>query len=142
MSTYSGKCHCGNTEWSAELASDQQGHILCHCDTCKLLSGAPYTLNQIIPAKALNITKGKDLGKYTYKGDSGKGVHCYYCKNCTTHVYHQQEALGDDKIVLRTVLLNDGGIGAGLKPAAEIYGKARFGWEKEVAQTFETMPPS
>jgi hypothetical protein len=47
-----------------------------HCDTCKLLSGAPYTLNQIIPAKALNVTKGKDLGKYTYKGDSGKGVHC------------------------------------------------------------------
>jgi hypothetical protein len=133
-----------------------------HCDTCKLLSGAPYTLNQIIPANALSITKGKDLGKYTYKGDSGKGVHCvslypniephvgvhvliaiqYYCKNCTTHVYHAQEALGDDKIVLRTVLLNDGGIGAGFKPAAEIYGKARFGWEKEVAQTFETMPPS
>jgi hypothetical protein len=49
---------------------------LSHCDTCKLLSGAPYTLNQIIPTKALNITKGKDLGKYTYKGDSGKGVHC------------------------------------------------------------------
>jgi hypothetical protein len=48
-----------------------------HCDTCKLLSGAPYTLNQIIPLKALNITKGKDnLGKYTYKGDSGKGVNC------------------------------------------------------------------
>jgi hypothetical protein len=47
-----------------------------HCDTCKMLSGAPYTLNQIIPADALNITKGKDLGNYTYKGDSGKSVHC------------------------------------------------------------------
>lgn len=42
-----------------------------HCNTCKELSGATYTLNQIIPAKALNITKGSDLGKYTYKGDSG-----------------------------------------------------------------------
>jgi hypothetical protein len=47
-----------------------------HCNTCKLLSGSAYTLNQIIPADALNITKGKDLGKYTYKGESGKGVHC------------------------------------------------------------------
>jgi hypothetical protein len=47
-----------------------------HCDTCKVLSGAPYTLNQIIPADALSITKGKDLGNYTYKGDSGKSVHC------------------------------------------------------------------
>lgn len=47
-----------------------------HCNTCKELSGATYTLNQIIPAKALKITKGDDLGKYTYKGDSGKSVHC------------------------------------------------------------------
>ncbi|KAH7066380.1 Mss4-like protein [Paraphoma chrysanthemicola] len=141
MSTFNGHCHCGQTEWTAELSKDQQGHVLCHCDTCKYLSGAPYTLNQIIPKSALNITKGKDLGKYTYKGDSGKGVHCYYCKNCTTHVYHHQEALGDDKIVLRTGLLGDKGPGAGFEPAAEIYGKARFSWEKEVAQTFETMPP-
>ena len=47
-----------------------------HCNTCKELSGSTFTLNQIIPAKALKITKGDDLGKYTYKGDSGKGVHC------------------------------------------------------------------
>ena len=141
MSSYNGHCHCSQVEWTAKLESEQQGHILCHCDTCKYLSGAPYTLNQIIPTAALTITKGKDnLGKYTYKGDSGKSVHCYYCKNCTTHVYHAQEALGDDKIVLRTVLLD--GPGAGFKPAAEIFGKARFAWEKEVAETFEVMPPS
>jgi hypothetical protein len=45
--------------------------------------------------------------------------------------------------VLHTILLlKDGKVGAGFKPAAEIYGKARFGWEKEVAHTFEGMPPS
>ncbi|KAF1916456.1 Mss4-like protein [Ampelomyces quisqualis] len=141
MSSFNGKCHCGNTEWTAELNQEEQGHILCHCDTCKLLSGSPYTLNQIIPQTALKITKGRDLGKYTYKGDSGNGVHCYYCKTCTTHVYHKQDVMPDN-IVLRTILLHDGGLGAGLKPAAEIYGKARLGWEKEVAQTFETTPPS
>ena len=48
-----------------------------HCNTCKALSGATYTLNQIIPTTALKISKGGDaLGKYRYKGDSGKGVHC------------------------------------------------------------------
>ncbi|KAF2124546.1 hypothetical protein P153DRAFT_370946 [Dothidotthia symphoricarpi CBS 119687] len=140
MTDYKGQCHCGQTEWTATLQSDQQAHILCHCDTCKSLSGAPYTLNQIIPAKALKITKGDDLGKYTYKGDSGKGVHCYYCKNCTSHVYHAQEALGPDSIVLRTGLLSEGlkNFGAG----AEIYCKARLPWEKEVATSFEAMPPS
>lgn len=140
MTDFKGKCHCGNTEWTATLQQDQQAHILCHCNTCKTLSGATYTLNQIIPAKALNITKGHDLGKYTYKGDSGKNVHCFYCRNCTSHVYHQQEALGPDSIVLRTGLLTEGI--QKFQPGAEIFGKDRLGWEKAVAQTFAVMPPS
>ncbi|KAJ4364093.1 hypothetical protein N0V83_009548 [Neocucurbitaria cava] len=141
MTEFKGKCHCGETQWTATLQQDQQAHILCHCNTCKELSGSTYTLNQIIPLKALNITKGSDkLGKYTYKGDSGKGVHCYYCPNCTSHVYHHQEALGPDNIVLRTGLLEQGI--KNFKPGAEIFGKDRLSWEKEVAQTFEVMPPS
>jgi hypothetical protein len=57
-----------------------------HCNTCKILSGGPYTLNQIIPASALSITKGKDnLGKYTYKGDSGKDVDCVSPLTLSTH---------------------------------------------------------
>ena len=68
---------------------------------------------------------------------TGKPVNCYYCPNCTTHVYHHQTVLGD-KLVVRTVLL-DGG--KDLKPAAEIFGKAKMSWEPEVAQTFDTLPP-
>lgn len=46
--------------------------ISSHCDTCKTLSGGTFTLNQIIPKDALNVTKGGDnLGKYTYYGESG-----------------------------------------------------------------------
>ncbi|OAK94248.1 hypothetical protein IQ06DRAFT_234699 [Phaeosphaeriaceae sp. SRC1lsM3a] len=143
MSTFTGSCHCGTVEWKVELTPEQQSHILCHCNTCKQLSGAPYTLNQLVPQTALTVTKGKDnLGKYTYTGDSGKGVDCFFCKNCTVHAYHVQQAI-PDLAVLHTVLLRDenGQIGADFKPAAEIYGKARFGWEKEVAHTFEVMPP-
>ncbi|CAN9116796.1 unnamed protein product [Alternaria alternata] len=127
MTDFKGHCHCKQTEWTATLEKDQQAHILCHCNTCKELSGSTYTLNQIIPLKALKITKGDDLGKYTYKGDSGKSVHC-------------QEVLGPDSIVLRTGLLDEGI--KNFQPGAEIFGKDRLGWEKEVAQTFEVMPPS
>lgn len=48
-----------------------------HCDTCKILGGGAYTMNQIIPKSALKITKGGEPGKYTYYGDSGK-VHPPY----------------------------------------------------------------
>jgi hypothetical protein len=44
-----------------------------------------------------------------------------------------------DKIVVRTILLDQG---KSLKAGAEIFGKDRLPWEKEVAQTFEVLPPS
>jgi len=139
MSTFEGKCHCGEVEWEVALEDDQKNTILCHCNACKTLSGGAYTLNQIVPKSAFKFTKGEDkVKKYTYTGDSGKPVHCYYCSNCTAHAYHHQTALGDDKIVLRTVLLPKG---MDFQPAAEVYGKDRFGWEKEVANTFEILPP-
>lgn len=46
--------------------------------------------------------------------------------------------MGPDKIILRTVLLQKG---TGFAPAAEIYGKDKMVWEKEVAHTFEVVPP-
>jgi len=48
--------------------------------------------------------------------------------------------MGPDSIVLRTGLL-DRGIKE-FQPVAEIFGKAKLPWEKEVATTFDTMPPS
>ncbi|KAF1351294.1 Mss4-like protein [Delphinella strobiligena] len=141
MSSFNGVCHCGATEWTATLDKEQQGHILCHCDTCKILSGGTYTLNQIIPKSALKITKGANAIKsYTYKGDSGNDVNCYYCPNCTTHVYHHQTVAGPDTIVLRTGVLTEGR--KNFEPKAEIFGKDRLGWEKEVAHTFPVLPPN
>jgi hypothetical protein len=46
--------------------------------------------------------------------------------------------MGPDKIILRTVLLQKG---MDFDPAAEIYGKDKMKWEKEVAHTFEVVPP-
>lgn len=135
-------------------------------DQHKILGGGTYTLNQIVPKENIQLTKGK-LNSYTYYGDSGtypsypktptmsifhlhplnkytntfptgKAVNCYYCPNCTTHVYHHQTVMGD-KVVVRTILLEKG---KDFQPGAEIYGKARLPWEKEVAHTFETLPPS
>jgi hypothetical protein len=48
--------------------------------------------------------------------------------------------LGDDTIILRTVMLPKAR--AEFDVAAEIYGKDKMKWEKEVATTFDVMPPS
>lgn len=49
-----------------------------------------FLLDQIIPKSQLKITAGGEPGCYTYKGDSGNSVNCYYCPKCTTHIYHHQ----------------------------------------------------
>ncbi|KAL6713919.1 hypothetical protein ACLMJK_008413 [Lecanora helva] len=133
MTTYNGRCHCGQVEWTTKIDGD--AHVLCHCDACKVLAGAEYTLNQMSNKDDIKITKG-EVKTYTYTGDSGKPVHCYYCPNCTSHVYHHQTVLGD-KIVIRTPLLE----GSKKFPvAAEIYGKDRAGWQPELAHTFPEAP--
>ncbi|KAL8736350.1 MAG: hypothetical protein Q9181_002478 [Wetmoreana brouardii] len=135
MSTYKGRCHCGQTEWTVKL--DDPSHILCHCDACKLVSGGEFTLNALAAKDDIKITKGT-LKVYDYQGDSGNPVHCYYCPNCTSHAYHHQTVLGD-KIVIRTALLEGS---KDFNVAAEIFGKDRVKWQPEVAHTFEGPPPS
>ncbi|GAB1738339.1 hypothetical protein KC333_g2286 [Hortaea werneckii] len=140
MSTFKGQCHCQHHQWEVTLTPDQSSHILCHCDTCKILGGGAYTMNQIIPKSNLKITQGGEPACYTYKGDSGKSVNCYYCPKCTTHIYHHQEVMGPDTIIARTALLPEGR--QKFNVGAEIYGKAKMSWEPKIAETFETLPPS
>lgn len=83
--TYQAQCHCGHHKWEWTLEPDLQKHVLCHCDTCKVLSGGPYTLNQIVPKSTLKITAGGEPSKYSYKGDSGMSIrrrqHKHYRKS-------------------------------------------------------------
>ncbi|KAI9830534.1 MAG: hypothetical protein M1819_005492 [Sarea resinae] len=136
MATHNGRCHCGQIEWTVKLPEGTESHILCHCDTCKQLGGGAYSLNQIVPQENLKITKGSPK-TYTYYGASGKPVHCNFCPNCTSHIYHHQAVMGP-KIVVRTILLDSG---KSFKPSAEIFGKARLPWVAEAATTFDTLPP-
>ena len=83
-------------------------HILCHCIVCKKISGAPYTCNYIVPMKDLTISRGSEhLKVYEYQGASGKSVSCYYCNNCTNHIYPVQQR-DPSKAIVRTLLLDSG----------------------------------
>lgn len=37
----------------------------------------------------------------------GKDVRCHHCGNCTSHIYHHQDAM-PDKYIVRTILLDGG----------------------------------
>ncbi|EEP76824.1 predicted protein [Uncinocarpus reesii 1704] len=138
MTSVPGKCHCGQIEWTVKLADQEKSHILCHCDACKIVNGGEFTLNQVIPEENFKLEKGEP-SKYTYKGDSGNPVHCFFCPTCSTHIYHHQTALGP-KYIIRTAAL------AGSKEwpvGAEIYCKDNLKWFPKIAETtFPAAPPS
>ncbi|KAK5130911.1 hypothetical protein LTR08_001575 [Meristemomyces frigidus] len=125
-----GSCHCGAVRFTAVLApaGDQSNHVLCHCRTCQLMSGGPYSCNQIIPEADLTITEGTP-STYTYTGASGKAVNCYFCGTCTSHVYHKQVAM-PGKVIVRTLLLEgaeEWGVGG------EIFAEGRLGWVRDLS---------
>ena len=125
--TRDGACHCGAVRFEAELPEESQ-HVLCHCQTCRSLSGGAFSCNQIIAKNKLRILEGEALKKYTYAGASGKGVDCYFCGICTSHVYHEQEAM-PGKVVVRTLLL----VGAeAWGVGGEIFGAGRLGWVRDM----------
>lgn len=124
---HAGHCHCERIKWTARLETAE--HVLCHCDTCKRLGGGPYSCNQIIPHSDLQITSGKaEVKCYTYKGASGKDVRCYYCGNCTSHIYHHQDAMSD-KVIVRTLLLKGGN---DMDAGGEIFKEGRLKWVREL----------
>lgn len=128
---YIGSCHCGELTWTAKL--EKAEHVLCHCSTCQKLGGGPYSCNQIIDKSELVITKGTPK-VYTYQGASGKDVRCFYCGNCTSHVYHHQDAM-PEKVIVRTLLL-DGG--SGMPATGEIFAEGRLGWVRDLQESIGT----
>lgn len=68
---------------------------------------------------------------------TGNPTHCYYCPNCTAHVYHHQTVHGP-KIIVRTSLLKEI---RDLPVAAEIYGKDRLSWQPQIAEKVFSAGP-
>ncbi|KIW98086.1 uncharacterized protein Z519_01670 [Cladophialophora bantiana CBS 173.52] len=128
--SYRGACQCGLIDFYMRSPSGKPPtHVICHCDTCKKISGAPYTCNYIISSEDLVISQGRErLRVYEYQGASGKNVSCYYCEKCTSHIYHVQER-DPSKAIVRTLLLD---CGHALGASGEIFSEGALGWARDL----------
>ncbi|KAL0640614.1 hypothetical protein Q9L58_000280 [Maublancomyces gigas] len=101
-----------------------------------MFGGGEYTVNMMIPKNDVKITKGEPK-VYTYTGESGNPVDCYYCPTCTTHIYHHEKVLGD-RYTMHTLLFEDEKLKE--RPIEmELFGKYRMPYQPEIAKTyFET----
>ncbi|KAK9451242.1 Mss4-like protein [Limtongia smithiae] len=140
MTTLHGRCHCGDLQWT--VASDRRslpGHTLCHCRSCKVLGGGPCCGILLTSIAAVRFESGTPH-VYTYTNSEGSLVHCTFCSRCTTHVYHRDEARGDE-LQVRTFPLLEAGI---MGVDKEMNVGERFAWVKKVdgAKSFRSWVPA
>ena len=79
---HEGSCHCGAVRF--EVAEDFSVVRVCHCTTCKKLSGGVGTTNGRSRTEAIEILEGRDLIQ-TYRPEEGSAKS--FCSRCGSNLF-------------------------------------------------------
>lgn len=78
-----GCCHCGEVGYTAQV--DPEKVIICHCNDCQTMSGAPYRAN--VPVLIENFALRGEPTTYVKTGSSGTKIATRFCGTCGTALY-------------------------------------------------------
>ncbi|MDA1193064.1 MAG: GFA family protein [Candidatus Poribacteria bacterium] len=88
-----GGCFCGNVRYRA--TPPLRFRALCHCETCRKASGAPYVT--WITVKVENFEHvGEQPLKYRYDREDGKWAERSFCGKCGTQLTYQAQRRATD----------------------------------------------
>jgi hypothetical protein len=80
-----GKCHCGNITFEAEI--DPAQVRICHCTDCQTLSGAAYRINVATLPGTFRLTSGAPKTYIKTTADSGNPRSHGFCGDCGTPLW-------------------------------------------------------
>jgi hypothetical protein len=78
----SGSCHCGAVRF--EVTDDFSAVRICHCTTCKKLSGGAGTTNGRARTDTIRVVAGEELIR-TYQPDEGSSKS--FCSQCGSNLF-------------------------------------------------------
>ena len=78
----SASCHCGAVRF--EVTEDFSAVRICHCTTCKKLSGGAGTTNGRARTDTIRVIAGEDLIR-TYQPDEGSSKS--FCSQCGSNLF-------------------------------------------------------
>jgi hypothetical protein len=82
MTALHGSCLCGGVRF--EVDARPETLRVCHCTSCKKLSGSGATVNAGVPPSAIRILEGEDLlQSYEPPGGSAKT----FCRSCGSNLF-------------------------------------------------------
>jgi len=82
MTSLQGCCLCGGVQF--EVDNPPETLSVCHCASCKKLSGGAGTVNLGVPPAAIRILAGQEL-LTTYQPPEGSAK--TFCRSCGTNVF-------------------------------------------------------
>ena len=87
-----GGCQCGEVRY--ELAAAPREVYVCHCLECRRQSSSAFGISAIARKSAFRVSRGV-AKKWSRPTDSGGALDCYFCPNCGSRLWHEDEHGGD-----------------------------------------------
>lgn len=123
-----------------------RGQVICHCLTCRKLTGSPYLACCLVPDDAVKVNVAPpQVTEATH--EVGMKLQFYGCDNCPTTIYKKADGMAGFKIVFAGTLDGKDAIETEGKPEAGIWVKYRAPWLSPIAgceqfEEFAPPPPS
>jgi len=132
---HTGKCACGNIEYS--FVGSPINTSFCYCKECQIHTGTDKYFGIWIENDKFKVTKGMPE-VFVRKGDSGKNVNHHFCKDCGTNLYVEISVINTISIAAST-LRN----AHQLKPNMAIYTSSAPSWAvfPQDVPMFDKLPP-
>src|SRR5689334_15922901 len=85
-----GGCQCGAVRY--ESAAEPLALYVCHCTECRKQSASAFGMSFLVPRVGFRVTKGQPK-VWTRLADSGRQLHCFFCPQCGSRVWHEREGI-------------------------------------------------
>ncbi|KAJ5637446.1 hypothetical protein N7490_007325 [Penicillium lividum] len=121
-----GSCFCGNIKY--KFSGEPAAKMICHCLSCRKITGSTYSTNFIIPESNFSLVSGT-LKKCTAKHENGMDLTLNFCENCGITIYKTATLnIFDGVIVLLAGTVDEGQGVEKAKPERELWVKYRGDW--------------
>ncbi|KAK5074614.1 hypothetical protein LTR70_010120 [Exophiala xenobiotica] len=134
-----GSCLCGKLTYSYD---DAVMKCICHCLTCRKLTGSTYATALLMPEDSLKTNANPPLVTNAAH-QVGMKMQFHGCDSCPSTLYKTAAGFPGVKIVFAGTLDGKDDIATEGKPGGELWVKYRVPWLKplEGCQQFEEFPP-
>ncbi|KFY18564.1 hypothetical protein V493_08508 [Pseudogymnoascus sp. VKM F-4281 (FW-2241)] len=124
----SGSCWCGNLKY--EFSGEPAKTAICHCLTCRKVTGSAFSLNTLVPKTTVKLTSGTPK-TFTKAHQNGMMITITFCPDCATTMYKEADAKAFENMVLLQSGTLDMGVDS-LGPEAELWVQHRAKWLPEL----------